>query len=119
MNKRYKVVFYGLHKAEDYFKERMLGLGVPSSTAEIIIQKTPVILKDGMSHGKAWRYAEAIRHAGGRVNIQKQGFYEEAREEGGSLTIEPLENFTMCPQCGHKQLKTEPCEKCGLIFKEG
>jgi len=113
MNKRYRVVFLGLITSEDNFKDRMSRLGVPSATTEGIIKKAPVILKQDMPIGMARRYADAVQWAGGNVNIQEHGFFEQDLEKTSSLKIEPLESFTMCPQCGHKQIKTEHCVKCG------
>ena len=117
MGKRYRVVFLGLFKAEDYFKDGMSRLGVSPATVERIIEKAPVILKEDMPIGIARRYADAVMQAGGNVNIQEHGFVEDDLEKKtGSLKIEPLESFTMCPQCGHKQLKAEQCVKCGFIL---
>jgi len=116
MNKRYRVVFLGLITSEDNFKDGMSRLGVPPATVEGIIKKAPVILKEDMPIGTARKYADAVQWAGGNVNIQEHGFFEQDLEKTGSLKIEPLESFTMCPQCGHKQIKTEHCVKCGFTI---
>ena len=119
MEKRYKVVFLGLVKTEDNFKEGMSRLGMSPTEIERIIIEAPVILKEDMTIGIARRYADDIMQAGGKVNIEEHGFFEDAPEKKtGSLKIEPLESFTMCPQCGHKQLKSEQCVKCGFTLSE-
>jgi hypothetical protein len=119
MEKRYKVVFLGLIKTEDYFKEWMSRLGMSPSEVERIIMEAPVILKEDMTIGIARRYADDIMQAGGKVNIEENGFFEDTSEKKtGGLKFEPLESFTMCPQCGHKQLKSEQCVKCGLTLTE-
>jgi len=83
---------------------------------ERIINKTPVVLKRDMTLGDARHYADAIQYAGGRVNIQEHGVFEEPEHNERSLDIAPLENFIMCPQCGCKQLKDQACVKCGMVF---
>ncbi|MFC1532866.1 hypothetical protein ACFL7M_05835 [Thermodesulfobacteriota bacterium] len=118
MNKKYRVVFLGLLKTGDFFKDGMSRLGVSHTTAEQIIKKAPVTLKEGMTLGNARRYADAVQDVGGRVNIREHGLFKDTLEEVRPLNIEPLENFTMCPQCGHKHLLTENCAKCGFIFKK-
>jgi len=119
MEKRYKVVFLGLVKTEDYFKEWMSRLGMSPAEVERIIMEAPVILKEDMTIGIARRYADDIMQAGGKVNIEENGFFEDNSEKKtGSLRFEPLESFTMCPRCGYKQLKSEQCCKCGLTLTE-
>jgi hypothetical protein len=119
MEKRYKVVFLGLIKTEDSFKEGMSILGISPTEVERIIIEAPVALKEDMTIGIARRYADDIIQAGGKVNIEEHGFFEDDSENRtGSLRIEPLESFTMCPQCGHKQLKAEHCVKCGFTLSE-
>ena len=71
-----------------------------------------------MSLGYAKKYADAIQNAGGRVKIQNHGLFNETVKGDRSLNIKPLENFVMCPQCGHKQLKTEACVKCAFVLNE-
>jgi len=119
MEKRYKVVFLGLVKTEDDFKEGMSRQGISPTEVEKMITEAPVILKEDMTIGIARRYADDIMQAGGKVNIEEYGFIEDDPEKKtGSLKIEPLESFTMCPQCGHKQLKAEQCVKCGLTLSD-
>ena len=119
MEKRYKVVFLGLVKTEDYFKEGMSRLGMSPTEVERIIIDAPVILKEDMTIGIARRYADDIMQAGGKVNIEEYGFFKDDPEKKTRpLKFEPLESFTMCPQCGHKQLKAEQCVKCGFVLSE-
>ena len=119
MDKKYRVVFLGLFKGKADFVERMSMLGVPPATVEEIVQRAPVVIKGDMSLRDARQYADAVQDAGGKVNIQEHGHFEETKRINKPFDIKPLENFIMCPECGHKQLKAEACQKCGLIFKEG
>jgi len=116
--KKYRVVFLGLLEGEEDFVRTMSRLGVPHSTAEQIIQKAPIVLKGEMTLGDARQYADAIQLAGGKVNIQEHGLFQETKRVHKSLDIEPLENFTMCPECGYKQLREDACVKCGFVFNE-
>jgi len=116
--KKYRVVFLGLLEGEEDFVRSMSRLGVPPSTAEQIIQKAPIVLKGEMTLGDARQYADAIQLAGGKVNIQDHGLFQETKRVDKSLDIEPLENFTMCPECGYKQLRADVCVKCSFVFNE-
>lgn len=116
IDKTYKVVFSGLVKEEGYFKRQMLRLGVSEIISEGIIKKSPVILKKGLSFKDARTYADAVAQAGAKVLIQVEDSMVENCEEGGLSGVISLKNFTMCPQCGYKQLKTERCIRCGLSF---
>jgi len=119
MTKKYRVVFLGLIGSEEAFKDRMSKLGVSSPTIEQVIQKAPVILKGKMTLKDARHYADAVQLAGGKVNIQEHGLFEEPEGINRSLNIQPLENFIMCPECGYKQLKEKACVKCGYVFERG
>jgi len=119
MDKKYRVVFLGLFESKADFVQRMSMLGVPPVTVEEIVQRAPVVIKGDMTLGDARQYADAVQDAGGKVNIQEHGYFEETKRINKPFDIKPLENFIMCPECGYKQLKAEACEKCGLIFKEG
>jgi hypothetical protein len=118
MSKRYFVIFSGLDKQEEYFREGMSRLGVSSDNVERIIHKAPVILKAGMQLAQAKRYATAVQEAGGRVGIREYELTGDKEGDESLFYIEPMENFIMCPQCGHKQLKRADCVKCGFIFKD-
>jgi hypothetical protein len=76
-----------------------------------------VVLKAELTLAEARQYAEAVQLAGGRVNIQEQGLFEEPERHRKVLEIKPFEYFTMCPECGHKQPKGEACVKCGFLFQ--
>jgi hypothetical protein len=116
IDKTYKVIFSSLAKEEGYFKRQMLRLGVSEDISEGIIKKSPVILKRGLSLKDARTYAEAVIQAGGKVSIQVEDHVSESSEEGGLSGVISLKYFTMCPQCGYKQLKAEKCIRCGFGF---
>ena len=116
MDKIYRVILSGLAKEEANFKKQMLRLGVSEDISEGIIKKSPVILKKGLSFKDARIYADAIFQAGGKVSIQEEGNLEENRQKDPLFGVISLKHFTMCPQCGYKQLKTEKCIRCGFVF---
>ena len=116
MTKKYRVLFLGLVGNEEAFKARMSKLGASIPTVDRMISKAPVILKGGMTLKEARQYADAVQFAGGKVNIQEQGLFEEQETMNRSLHIKPLEDFIMCPECGYKQLRERACVKCGHIF---
>jgi hypothetical protein len=116
MDKTYRIIFLGLTKETGYFKRQMLKLGVSEAISEGIIKKSPVILKRGLSLKDARSYGDAVIDAGGKVSIKIESPKEEDCKEGGLSGVISLKNFTMCPQCGFKQLKTEKCIRCGLSF---
>lgn len=113
MSKIYKVILLGLLEKRESFKKNMSMLGVYPEVMEEIINKVPVILKEGKSFEYLKRYAKAISDAGGRVDIRS---YEIENSDDDIINIEPLKNFTVCPQCGYKQLKKNACEKCGYLL---
>jgi len=118
MIKKYRIVLLSLLKSEEEFKQGMSRLGVSPTTVEQIILQAPVVLKGNMTLRDARQYADAVQHAGGRVNIQENGLFEEPARINRSPDIKSLENFTMCPECGFKQLKAKACVKCGAILEE-
>jgi ribosomal protein L32 len=117
VDKKYRIVFLGLLKGPEEFAQSMSGLGVEFTAVEEMIQKVPVVLKGGMTLREARAYADAVQEAGGRVNIQEHGFFEEPRQLRNDVEIKPLEKFTECPECGFKQLKGDACVKCGYVFQ--
>ena len=119
MDKKYRVIFLSLVESLEDFEHGMSRLGVAHPMVEQILHKAPVILKGGMNFDDAKRYADAVEHAGGRVKIQEHDLFEEGKQANKMFDIKPLESFTMCPECGFKQLKGEACVKCGLAFSEG
>ena len=114
MDKKYRIVFLGLLKSRDEFIHGMSRLGVSADVGASIVRKAPVILKGDMTLGEARQYADAVQVAGGRVHIQDSGFVEEPDRRYTFLEIPSLENFTMCPECGYKQMKGGACVKCGF-----
>lgn len=117
MDKKYRVVFLGLLGSDEGFQEGMSRLGMPLQTVEQIVSNAPIILKRGLSLGAAREYADAVQDAGGRVNIQEHGVMEEPRRFSRPLDVKSLQEFTMCPQCGHKQLKAPVCSRCGRTLE--
>ena len=119
MSKTYLVLFQRLTEQKDYFKNRVLSLGVSSETAETILRKAPVILKSGMSAEKAKKYATAFQKTGARVTIMPEiKDTEEANIGSPSISIPTFGDFTMCPECGMKQPRGKSCERCGSTFTE-
>ena len=114
MSRRYKVIFLALQETEDFFKKKMSILGVIPEVSEEIINKAPVILKEHTSLEFLKKYAKAISEAGGKVVIRSINI---GSSDEDILNIEPLKNFTLCPQCGYKQLKKKACEKCGFSLR--
>lgn len=119
MDKKYRVVFLSLVENEKDFQQEMSKLGVAPPMIEQMINKAPVILKGDLTLEDAERYADAVQHAGGRVKVQEHGSSEEQERTNTFIEIKPLESFTMCPECGFKQLKGDACVKCGFVLKEG
>lgn len=117
MDKKYRVVFLGLIENQDTFQQGMSRLGVPLATVEQIISCAPIVLKEDLSLGAAREYADVVQHAGGRVNIQEHGIMEEPRRHSRPVDLKSMQEFIMCPQCGHKQLRTAICSKCGKAFE--
>jgi hypothetical protein len=122
MKRRYRVLFHGVVKDVRVFHEEMSRLGVQAQVAGQMIQNAPVIVKQNLTLGIAHRYAEAIKKAGGKVIIQEQGksdVFENTSEPPEAVTIVPMEAFTMCPQCGLKQVKGKSCVRCGFVLRGG
>ena len=116
MTKKYRVVLLGLLGDKEDFELEMSKFGVSPGTIEQIIHKVPVVLKGDMTLRDARQYADTVQYAGGRVNIQEHGRFKEPERINRPLSIKPLEQFAMCPECGFKQLKTAACVKCGTLF---
>ncbi len=118
MGKRYRVVFTGLRKGSGDFKAEMGGLGVPPGTVAEMLAKAPVVLKEDLPLRTAREYADAVQAAGGKVTIAEHGSVEGPGPIR-RMAIKPLDTFMMCPECGHKQLKSDACAKCGFRPGEG
>jgi len=117
----YRVLFLGLVENLAFFKERMSGLGVKPETAEQIVLKAPVVMKAGIPLAHARKYAEAVQRAGGNVSIQEEKSLGAPDSLNRPVHIKPLEYFTMCNECGHKQPRNERCVRCGhpLSLRKG
>ncbi len=117
MTKTYRVVFQGLVKDEASFREGMEGLGVSPEVVDRVLRNAPVGMKQGLTLGEARRYAEAVQEAGARVAIQEHGWIEEEAPRRDEPSIPSLGAFTMCPECGLKQMRKPSCERCGCSLK--
>ncbi len=113
---RYRVVFTGLTRTEEFFKGHIARFGITPADTEYIIKKAPVVLKEADSLEFIRRYARAIMQAGGDVYIQTC----EDRGMGKNLPsrVAGMESFTQCPRCGHRQHKKINCERCGFMLKQ-
>ena len=117
MSKTYRVVLLGRMEEKQDFEEKMERLGFPRGTIQELIAKAPSALKTGLLLGEAREYAEAVQEAGGKVNIQEDGLSEGFdRAHHPPIEIRSLQDFTRCPECGHRQIKAEACVKCGFLF---
>lgn len=112
MKKKYRVFFYGLSGNEEDFRLCMAQLGAPPEAVDKMLTKAPVILKEGLTSAFSARYADAVRKAGGMVEVQEHGYPEESMNH--TISIASFKDFTMCPECGLKQQKRETCVKCGF-----
>jgi len=112
MTKKYRVLFYGLSGNEEDFRSGMAQLGAPPEAVDKMLTKAPVILKEGLTLAFSARYADAVRKAGGMVEVQEHGYSEESINH--TISIASFKDFTMCPECGLKQQKRETCVKCGF-----
>ena len=116
MTKTYRVVLLGRMEEKQDFEEKMEKLGFSTESVRDLIEKAPSALKTGLLLGEAREYAEAVQEAGGKVNIQEDGISEELTRVHPPIEIRSLQDFTMCPECGHRQIKAEACVKCGFLF---
>jgi ribosomal protein L32 len=119
MTKRYCIIFKGVLAGHEQFRQRMAALGASPDVLERMMSCAPLVVKDDLTLGKARRYSERIREAGGKVAIYDQGWGERFEHRmGHSWTIAHFERFTPCPRCGLKHLKGETCPRCGLMMSE-
>ena len=116
VTKTYRVVLLGRIEEKQGFEEKMGKLGFSSGALRDLIEKVPSALKAGLPLGEAREYAEAVQEAGGKVNIQEDGVSKELKRLHPPIEIRSLKDFTMCPECGHRQLKADACVKCGFLF---
>lgn len=118
MVKKYRVIFKGLSGDEAGFLEKMSHYGIPSETLTELIKKTPAVIKRDATLKDARHYADTIQEAGGRVTIEENGCFEEAKRFNHSINIASFDDFIMCPRCGFKQSRRGICVKCGFQLKE-
>jgi ribosomal protein L32 len=116
VTKTYRVVLLGRFEEKQDFEEKMEKLGFAPDHLRDLIAEAPSALKVGLPLGEAREYAEAVQEAGGKVNILEDGFSEEFNRQRSPMEIRSLQDFTMCPECGHRQIKAEACVKCGFLF---
>ena len=116
VTKTYRVVLLGRIEEKQDFEEKMEKLGFSSGSVRDLIEKVPSALKAGLLLGEAREYAEAVQEAGGKVNIKEDGVSEEFKRLHPPIEIRSLKDFTMCPECGHRQIKADACVKCGFLF---
>ncbi len=187
MIRKYRVLFLGLSSNKEDFKLRMVRLGAPPETIDQMIERAPIILKEGLTSKNSRLYADAVQEAGGIIEVLEYESVEEPeillevqdseshedtktlakgqdaaplkepedlprvqnlesleepevfsdtqdfelleelenlsdiREDKPSekpekhpISIIPFKDFTMCPECGLKQQKSEVCVKCGF-----
>lgn len=118
MSKRYRVLFRDISGDREAFKAKLVRLGAPAETIEIMIRKAPIIMKGNMRFAEAKRYADAVEKAGGRVAVQEEGETANQKAPQGNISIAPFENFTMCRHCGLIQQKGEICLRCKSKLNE-
>jgi ribosomal protein L32 len=116
VTKTYRVLLLGRVEEKPDFAEKMEKLGFSPGHLQSLIAEAPSALKAGLPLGEAREYAEAVQEAGGKVNIQEDGVSEEFKKVHPPMEIRSLKDFTMCPECGHRQIKSEACVKCGFLF---
>jgi len=116
VTKTYRVVLLGRMEEKQDSGEKMEKLGFSPERLQSLIANAPSVLKAGVPLGEAREYAEAVQEAGGKVNIQQDGVSEELNRARPPIEIRSLQDFTMCPECGHRQIKAEACVKCGFLF---
>jgi ribosomal protein L32 len=116
VTKTYRVVLLGRIEEKQDFEEKMEKLGFSTGSVRDLIEKVPSALKAGLLLGEAREYAEAVQEAGGKVNIKEDGMSGETKRLHPPIEIRSLKDFTMCPECGHRQIKANACVKCGFIF---
>jgi hypothetical protein len=118
MEKSYRVIFEELLQNRDDFERNIAGSGLNHEQIELIFEKAPVVLKAGLSLKEARKYAEAFQTAGAKIQIQENGVLdaEAVRKQRVGFEIKPLQDFALCSQCGHKQLKARTCQRCGYVF---
>jgi hypothetical protein len=116
-NRNYCLVFLGLLETPEIFTRKMRSFGFSTSDIESIIASPPIPFRKGLTLREAREYADAVQSAGGRVNVREEEPETSQERAGKPLVIPPMESFTLCPQCGHKQVKAQTCVRCGFILE--
>lgn len=116
VTKTYRVVLLGSFEEKQDFEKKMEKLGFAPGQLRNLMAEAPSALKVGLPLGEAREYAEAVQEAGGKVNILEDGVSEGNRRQRSPMEVRSLKDFTMCPECGHRQIKAEACVKCGFLF---
>lgn len=114
--KTFCLILLGLLETPDVVSQRVIRLGLLSDDIERMAARAPFTFKRGLTLKEAREWADAFQFAGARVTVREEGTIIDRRRGRKSL-IQPLESFTMCPQCGHKQLKAETCSRCGSALQ--
>jgi hypothetical protein len=116
VEKSYRVIFEELLGSRDDFERHILSSGLNHEQIGLIFDKAPVVLKAGLPLKEARKYAEVFQTAGAKIQIQENGVLDSGAVHKQKIVFEvrPLQDFTRCPQCGHKQLKARNCQRCGL-----
>jgi len=118
MSKTYQICFLGLAGEKGEFCKKMEGLRADLNKVDLMLLKAPLVIRRGLSLRDARRYAEAIQDAGGKVSIREFETHEDT-EPAIRRSIPSLEQFTMCPECGLKQLRANRCVRCGCLLGRG
>lgn len=115
MERKYCVIFLGISGSKQSFLQNMKNMGVEERLIEYMIEKAPIILKEGLDIRHARLYAEKVEKAGGRVKLKEMGLLDSSRKSP-EFYVKGFDNFTVCPQCGYKQDKQEKCLRCGYLL---
>jgi hypothetical protein len=110
--KTFCLILLGLVETPEVVSQRVIRLGLLSDDIERMAARAPFTFKRGLTLKEAREWADAFQSAGARVTVREEGTVID-RRRGRKPLIQPLESFTMCPQCGHMQPKAETCTRCG------
>ncbi len=113
--KTFYLVLLSLIETPDVFSQRMTRLGFFLEDTDHMAARAPFTFKRGLTLKEARELADALQFAGARVAVREEGVVVDHRSRRKGLIL-PLESFTMCPQCGHKQPKAEACTRCGSLL---
>lgn len=108
MIKKYRVLFLGLSSNKEAFKLRMIRLGAPPETVDRMIDKAPVILKEGLSSKNSRLYADAVQKAGGIIEILEYESFEEPDDLFQVQNPEPSEESDSLSEVLNSESIEEP-----------